>query len=553
MLTRDLKIAVAAACLLLFAINLIIGFQGSSSPNFQPSNFQKNLIDTKSPKPFVIPKDKFKAKPKKVTAFKEPKLAAKLLKLLDKNYRAVGYCGNVLDYLVMQSPKEIYDIDFFTNYPKMMPLVKSMKKIGDVTVSTKQKKKKYTEKTSIFFKMYKHDPERQVFACPHQLTNHVLGNSQLGNKDTVAEIHQNYSAKFQNKTHCLKKFMPDTFILEKPDQCRAFFNILNSEIYNQTKQVKHILYMEKLASGREAHSANGVKPFDSVREDRLRQVYQNGSLCGNISENTIMQEYISNPQLLEGHKFDMRVHLFIASTQPLIAYYYNGYFRVSLEMFDANSSDLNIHLSNNHAEKPANMTKHEKNRLKTLNMKDLQKFLIAQNVTQDENWIETGLRQQIQRAMSHLVNSAKGDFQQKPNSYEIYGCDFLLDTNLSIWFMECQTDPNYSNLAAPQLVKDHFDIVINLLKSRIKRAVAFVNKLTKQVKKEGIDSKDKAKLKAFAKKYKDKYKEINENYFDKEFHPKKKNGFVKVIDQQAEGIERFGNLFPADCLDVLNQ
>ena len=60
------------------------------------------------------------------------------------------------------------------------------------------------------------------------------------------------------------------------------------------------------------------------------------------------QKYISNPDLLEGHKYDFRIYMLIASTDPLILYYHDGFLRVSLLKFDRHSSEVIIKISTLH-------------------------------------------------------------------------------------------------------------------------------------------------------------------------------------------------------------
>jgi hypothetical protein len=81
-------------------------------------------------------------------------------------------------------------------------------------------------------------------------------------------------------------------------------------------------------------------------EKRLRRKYENGTLCGEIIDNVILQQYISNPLTVKGHKFDFRIYMLIASTNPLIVYYHDGFLRISLHKYEKNSTELSAHATN---------------------------------------------------------------------------------------------------------------------------------------------------------------------------------------------------------------
>ena len=59
-----------------------------------------------------------------------------------------------------------------------------------------------------------------------------------------------------------------------------------------------------------------------------------------------MQEYIYNPLLIEGRKFDFRIYFTIVSVRPLIAYYAGGFARRSFGKFNISSNDSKSHISN---------------------------------------------------------------------------------------------------------------------------------------------------------------------------------------------------------------
>jgi len=61
----------------------------------------------------------------------------------------------------------------------------------------------------------------------------------------------------------------------------------------------------------------------------------------------IAQRYVSNIFLLNGHKFDIRAYMFIASVDPLVVFFHNGYLRVNIEPYDtSNLQNKWSHISN---------------------------------------------------------------------------------------------------------------------------------------------------------------------------------------------------------------
>src|SRR3546814_748763 len=68
------------------------------------------------------------------------------------------------------------------------------------------------------------------------------------------------------------------------------------------------------------------------------------------SQEVVMQQYISNPLLLDGYKFDLRLYVLVTSFQPLEVFIYKeGFARLSTRKYctDPNKlGDLLIHLTN---------------------------------------------------------------------------------------------------------------------------------------------------------------------------------------------------------------
>jgi len=96
-----------------------------------------------------------------------------------------------------------------------------------------------------------------------------------------------------------------------------------------------------LKVGHGSHKGDGVHLLDANRTKQLQMEYKNSADCGKIDTPLLAQSYITNPLLLDkGNKFDFRIYMLVASTNPLIAFYHDGFLRVSLTPFNKSSSDV---------------------------------------------------------------------------------------------------------------------------------------------------------------------------------------------------------------------
>lgn len=94
------------------------------------------------------------------------------------------------------------------------------------------------------------------------------------------------------------------------------------------------------------------------------------------------QKYVADPHLLNGHKYDFRVYLLIASTDPLIVYFHDGFLRLSILKYDKDSKERSIHFANtnlakdffDHSEKYQNITGMNETELRNFQMWNMTKY-----------------------------------------------------------------------------------------------------------------------------------------------------------------------------------
>ena len=127
------------------------------------------------------------------------------------------------------------------------------------------------------------------------------------------------------------------------NECKQFIEEINDHSYFEVKKKTPLNYLIKV--GYNAHRASGVFLFDEKKEQEIRTKYKNGSICGKAVDPLLAQKYIGNALLLDRHnKFDFRMYMLIASVDPLILFYHDGFLRVSLVEYDNHSTDVNFAL-----------------------------------------------------------------------------------------------------------------------------------------------------------------------------------------------------------------
>jgi len=136
-------------------------------------------------------------------------------------------------------------------------------------------------------------------------------------------------------------FFPYAYRFYVKNECSDFFKKINSNEYKASLQTEPIQYIIKISHG--SHSAEGVFLLDANQTEFLNSKYNFGEKCGVDNSSLIAQTYITNPLLLDlDNKFDFRIYMLVASTNPLIVYYHDGFLRASLSEYDKFSQDVRV-------------------------------------------------------------------------------------------------------------------------------------------------------------------------------------------------------------------
>jgi len=415
-----------------------------------------------------------------------------------------------------------------------------------------------------FFGMYADRALGTQYSCLSQSSNAIPGHDRLFRKDYISEGVVAYAEDYQSRPECFNydKFFPETYILYHEEACKDFFKMFKSQAYQDLKEERGgIVYMRKI--GVNVHQGMGVFPIDDKEEAKILDMYQGGDLCGKYKSNNIIQYFVYNPLLLYGHKFDFRIYMLIASANPLMAYYYDGFLRVSLHEYTPKSKELGALLTNTALSKSAfgaaakngtykGMTEAELKDFHLWNFQRLENYLYDNNVVSDRDWLENYLRPEFRKALAHLVRMSQASFKKLSSVYHLFGMDFMLDANLNLWFIEANASPALEGFSVEmknhvsKMLKDHYEIIYGLLRSRMKRVIHYVN--TMIVENEYSQSEDGEFIINNLEAKRLEFQRISKNYFEPEFEPSSTNKFQPIINENFDGEKRYFGLIKEECL-----
>ncbi|CAG9333256.1 unnamed protein product [Blepharisma stoltei] len=281
------------------------------------------------------------------------------------------------------------------------------------------------------------------FLCPGQLYNHIPGNAYLNFKDLTALTMREYGKYYEGREKCFNPWevMPHTLVLFEKEQCEEFVESLKKD-----KNPDKIKWIYK--KSRYSHNGSGLQVVDAQIAKELLELYSKPQGCENKNDKYLAQKYIPNPFLINGKKFDFRAYMFIASTDPLMILYHDGFLRVSMADYDEDSSNPAVYLTNTHITedylKSKNMTQDDYNQFMEDQGWDFDHFnrFMVNSGHVDKNWMNDYVKKYIKWAMFHIVRMNLDHLLRHPGVFEIYGLDFLLDEDFKLWFIELNLTPS---------------------------------------------------------------------------------------------------------------
>lgn len=175
------------------------------------------------------------------------------------------------------------------------------------------------------------------------------------------------------------------------------------------------------------------------------------------ADETVVQEYISNPLLISGKKFDMRVYVLVTSVRHLSVHIFNeGLVRLCTEDYvkpsGSNMDEQCVHLTNYSVNKLSDkfFVTDEETGGSTGSKRDfafLNQYLFDTGADPDKVWsrIETMIVKTLLAGLPELIQMYNSCFPHSNEGftcYEVLGFDVLLDQNYRPWLLEVNHSPS---------------------------------------------------------------------------------------------------------------
>lgn len=273
-----------------------------------------------------------------------------------------------------------------------------------------------------------------------QKVNHFSESRQLTRKDLLKKNLQSLTDMGRGrKSGEYFEIMPPTYLL--PNEFTTFVKAFH-EIEQQNSE-----------SGKKDANIWIMKPVGLSRGRGISLVTDVNTL--QYSQASVIQQYIRNPLLLGGYKFDLRLYVLVTSVCPLEAFIYTeGFARLSTHKFTLDPQELGnkfIHLTNSSIQKQNTSGPTKDNPL--FNNDDsvvggskmslhgeggLWNLLTKLGLDSAAVW------ENIKELVIKSLVAVEDKMTFQPNCFEVFGFDVLIDEDLRPWLIEVNASPSLS-------------------------------------------------------------------------------------------------------------
>ena len=287
------------------------------------------------------------------------------------------------------------------------------------------------------------DPSNGIRLGEHQIVNHFPNHYELTRKDLMVKNMRRYRKELEKEARergddasCVPDFVPLTFSL--PADYSLFVEEFRrvphaTWIVKPTgkAQGKGIFLVNKLAqvkrwaTGLHAPGVGARAPSQASRE-----------------EAHVVSRYVTDPLLVGGKKFDLRIYVVVTSYRPLRAYIsrlgFARFCNVKYEDASDNLGNVYAHLTNVAIQKRGEeYNAAHGNKWSLANLRLYLESTRGREAT-DELFAD------INDAIEHSLRSVQNVIINDRRCFELYGYDLLVDESMKPWLIEVNASPSLS-------------------------------------------------------------------------------------------------------------
>uniref|UniRef100_A0A8C5M3P0 Tubulin--tyrosine ligase-like protein 5 n=1 Tax=Leptobrachium leishanense TaxID=445787 RepID=A0A8C5M3P0_9ANUR len=259
-----------------------------------------------------------------------------------------------------------------------------------------------------------------------QKVNRFPNTRELGRKDSLCKNIR--ALRLITRSHRFD-FMPKSYLL--PKEYEGFRQAFQ-------KRPGQLWIKKPVASS----CGCGIKVIDSMKEVSKR-------------ETAVVSSYISNPLLINGYKFDLRLYVLVTSYSPLVIYLYqDGLTRFATEKYQPTGDSLRnkfMHLTNTSVNKKSSKYVNSDDQ-EVEDHGNLWSLSALLRYLKESGKDTAFLLRKIEDIIIKTIISAEKSHVAPPesypphknNSFELYGFDILIDDTLKPWLLEVNESPALS-------------------------------------------------------------------------------------------------------------